>query len=94
MGQVGSDVHARLRHAGLHVQHLLKDTRHHHVVGVRVQLESSDRDDREIIDLAIKAFELSQSLTERERYPTETSRGRLSKQKYFHTQNPYQLKSH
>jgi site-specific DNA recombinase len=32
---------------------------------LRVQLEASDRDDREIADLAIKAFELSQSLKER-----------------------------
>lgn len=32
---------------------------------LRLQLERSDRDDREIADLAIKAFELSQSLQER-----------------------------
>jgi hypothetical protein len=32
---------------------------------LRVQLETSDRDDREIAELAIKAFELSQSLKER-----------------------------
>ena len=32
---------------------------------LRLQLESTDRDDREVAELAIKAFELSQSLTER-----------------------------
>ena len=31
---------------------------------LRVQLEASDRDDREVAELAIKAFELSQSLKE------------------------------
>jgi site-specific DNA recombinase len=30
-----------------------------------VQLEASDRDDREVAELAIKAFELSQSLKQR-----------------------------
>lgn len=32
---------------------------------IAVQLQAADRDDREIADLAIKAFELSQSLTEK-----------------------------
>jgi len=32
---------------------------------LRLQLETADRDDTEVADLAIKAFELSQSLTER-----------------------------
>ena len=32
---------------------------------IRVQLESTDRDDREVADLAIKAFELSQSVKNR-----------------------------
>lgn len=34
-------------------------------VALRLQLETSDRDDREVAELAVKAFELSQSLTER-----------------------------
>ena len=32
---------------------------------IALQLQTSERDDREIADLAIKAFELSQSLSER-----------------------------
>lgn len=32
---------------------------------LRVQMEVSDRDDREVAELAIRAFELSQSLRER-----------------------------
>jgi site-specific DNA recombinase len=38
---------------------------HERQSALRVQLERSDRDDREIAELAIKAFELSQSLSER-----------------------------
>src|SRR5262249_55769814 len=35
---------------------------HERQAGIRLQLETTDRDDREVADLAIKAFELSQSL--------------------------------
>jgi hypothetical protein len=38
---------------------------HDRQAALRVQLEASDRDDHEVAELAIKAFELSQSLKER-----------------------------
>lgn len=38
---------------------------HERQAGIRLQLETTDQDDREIGDLAIKAFELSQSLESR-----------------------------
>jgi site-specific DNA recombinase len=38
---------------------------HDRQAALRLQLESTDRDDREVAELAVKAFELSQSLTER-----------------------------
>jgi site-specific DNA recombinase len=38
---------------------------HDRQAALRVQIETTDRDDHEIADLAIKAFELSQSLVER-----------------------------
>jgi site-specific DNA recombinase len=38
---------------------------HDRQAALRVQLETTDRDDREVAELAIKAFELSQSLQER-----------------------------
>ncbi len=38
---------------------------HDRQAAMRLQLESTDRDDREVAELAVKAFELSQSLTER-----------------------------
>jgi site-specific DNA recombinase len=38
---------------------------HDRQAALRLQLESTDRDDHEVAELAVKAFELSQSLTER-----------------------------
>ena len=38
---------------------------HERQSAIRLQLETTDQDDKEIADLAVKAFELSQSLTER-----------------------------
>ena len=38
---------------------------HDRQAALRVQLEASDRDDHEVAELAIKAFELSQSLKEK-----------------------------